>query len=336
MRFRKKAPGEARYKRRMATDRAAQSALTAETLLREHLWAHYPSEVRRDPDLLTRDANPGENPALYRPLAEAAELFAQNAPRLVGTALSFDEAGVVALSRALDRTRRDAWLAASPAGDPGGMFINVMVHASAWLGEVIVRAHHGRWRLRNPLWESVVERRHGGAVAPLHWLLKSLADDEVGTDSLAGRFHVHVALADASPDEMPVLADARRLPTIQAPTYDLLVKYLHAHLPRVNDLGAGFLTPREFADRRYQTLGFALFHGGRVLLVHGQTAADSDRPGVVELHWLTALGLDHTDALPCDPGVPCFVRALDDARVEVTLSWQTRPHTHRLSFRGHA
>lgn len=308
---------------------------TAESLFAQYFWPLYPPDVRADYERFRDlDANPAKNPALPAALSEAAELLAQNAPALLGTALTFDDAGVAALAAALTRARRDAWIASDTAGEPGTLF-NTVVHAAAFVGEVAVRAHGAAWELRRPLWESRVKRRHGGLIAPFAWLLKSLADDAVDEGTLAWRWGVHVVIADRDPSAWPVLTEAKRLPSLKTPTYDLLVKYLHQHLPTLRDVGEGFPSAAEFTAKRYTTLGFEPLHGGRVLALHGQVPAVDDGPSTVEVMWLGAHGYDHADVLPCDRDVPHFARALNGDTLEVSVGWKGRPITHRVSLRGH-
>lgn len=316
---------------------AMAGLITAESLFATFFWPQYPPDVRADPGRFRNlDVNPGNNPALYATVAEAAEVFVANAPALLGAPLSFDDAGVAVLARALDRPRRDAWIA---DGDgPEGTLFQALVHGSAYLGEVIVRCHGGRWELRRPLWESVVHRRTRGAVAPLHWLLRSLADESIDATPLAVRWRVHVEMASAAPDTFPVITTEKRLPGLKVPSYDLLVKYLHKHLPALRDVGEGFPSAGEFTAKRYAALSVQPMHGGRVLAMHGQAPpaeGSGDAPSTVEVHWLTADGHDHSDVVPADAGVPYFGRAVNDELLEVTVAWKGRPLTHRLTFRGH-
>ncbi len=311
--------------------------VTAERLLARFFWPHYPPDVRADPERFRHlDANPAGNPRLDAMLPEAAEVFVANAPALLGVAPGFDDDGVGAVARALTRARRDAWLAAPDAASPEGELFNAVVHASAFVGEVIVRRHGGRWSLRRPLWESVVMRREGGAVSPFHWILRSLADDAIDDVPLAVRWHLHVVMPGADPSAMPVVTEAARLPTLKAPTYDLLVKYLHQHLPALRDVGEGFPSAAEFTAKRYASLGFTPMHGGRVLALHGQAPPAAEGPSTVEVMWLTASGFDHADVLPADPDVPYFARAVTESLLEVTVAWKGKPLTHRISLRGHA
>jgi hypothetical protein len=221
----------------------AVEPLSANSLLSQWFWPHYPDDVRRAPFLHRDvDANPGGNPQLAAVLSEAAALFVANAPGLLGEPVTLDDAGVAVLARRLDRALRDRWMAESDPKRPDNLFVQAVVHASAFLGEVLVRQHQGRWELRRPMWESVVYRPapQGGAISPFHWLLKSLADDAIDDAALAVRWRLHVLQPAANPDTFPVITTAKRLPDLKAPTYDLLVKYLHAHLEGLRDLGEGF------------------------------------------------------------------------------------------------
>ena len=310
--------------------------LTASDLLARWFWSHYPADVRAAPFLHRDvDANPGHNPAFPAALAEAAGLFAANAAGLLGEALPFTDEGVATLARGLTRARRDDWMAQSDPTAPDNHFAQVVIHAAAYLGEVIVRAHGGRWEIRRPLWESVVHRRRGGTVSPFHWLLKSLADDAIDDVPLAARWRVHVVMHDLDLDALPAIAPAKKLPGLKHPNYDLLVKYLHQHLPELRDVGEGFPSPAEFTARGFESLSFERLHGGRVVALHGLIPGAGERPPVVEVSWMTARGIDHADPIPCDAGVPYFGRAVNDELVEITVAWQEKPHTHRLSIRGH-
>lgn len=311
------------------------TVITAESLLANWFWAHYPEDVRRDPFLHRDvDANPGGNPKLTETLAEAATLFADNAGGLWGRKLTLDDGGVAELARALTRARRDEWMAQSDPRDPDNLFLNTVLHASAFVGEVAVRAHSGKWSLRRPMWESLVLRPGGGSFSPFHWLLRSLADDSIDSAPLAVRWRLHVELATLDLDALPIITAPRKLPVLKAPSYDLFVRYLQQHLPGLSDVGEGFPSPEEFTARSYDSLGFVLLHGGRALALHGQTRGD-DSLDRVEVLWLTATGFDHADILPCDNGMAHFARAITTDSLEVTTALRGKPNTHRLSLRGH-
>ena len=316
---------------------------TPDGLFEQYFWPHYPADVRADPNRFRDlDANPARNPELVAHLVEAAELFVRNAPGLLGVAIAFDAAGIANLARALDRPKRDAIIAASDPRDPGSPLLNTVVHAAAFVGETAVRAHGGAWSMRRPMWESVVMRplpgggARGavGAIPPFHWLLKHLGDNEIDRASLAYRFHVHVELATADVAEYPLIIAPQQLPSMKSPSYDTLVKYLQRHIPAMRDLGEGFPTPAQFSERGYAVVGVELFHGGRVLALHGQVPPRGEQSSAVEVFWLTAAGFDHADTVPCDPNAPYFARRTGEA-LEVTVSWQSRPRTHRIGFRGH-
>ncbi len=132
-----------------------------------------------------------------------------------------------------------------------------------------------------------------------------------------------------------MLTEAKRLPSLKAPVYDLLVKYLRQHLAPLRDVGEGFPSAAEFSAKGYATLGFEPLHGGRVVALHGMVPGEGERPSTVEVMWLGAGGYDHADVVPCDIGVAHFARAVTDEILELTVAWKGRPVTHRLSLRGH-
>jgi hypothetical protein len=303
--------------------------ITAESLFAGYFWPAYPPDVQAEPDRFKHlDANPANNPALAAVLPEAAELFVHNARGLLDVTLTFDDAGIRALSKALTRVRRDAWIA-------DGSLRDVLIHASAFVGETMVRCYGGVWELRRPMWESLVRRKTRGSVSPFHWLLKSLADDAIDLAPLSDRWNIHVVLDATTVTSLSVLTTAKRLPSVKNPTYDLLVKYLHAHLPTLKDVGAGFPSPVEFSERKYPVMGVEILHEGRVIALHGQIQGEGERPPLVEIIWLTATGFHHADSLPCDANIAHFARAITEEILEVTLAWKGKPTTHRLSLRGH-
>jgi hypothetical protein len=308
---------------------------------------HYPEEVRRDYHrAVDTDANPANNPTITAHLSEAAELFARNAPALLGTELSFDGAGVARLAKALDRDRRDRWAAQSKPEDPSNMLFNAVVHGAMFIGECAVRAHGCRWSARNPLWESRVDRfvRDGdkqkpiGPFSPFQWLLKHLDDREISESRLADRFRVHVEFATADVESYPKIVTAQRLPKLDGGAYDLLVKFLHRHVPTLTDLGPLFPSVSEFTAIQYRTLGFEVFHDGRVLAMHALfTPPDADpheSTSTVDVYWLTAEGAQRIDRIPCAAHPPYFARKTGDS-LEVTVATNAKPHTHRIGYRGH-
>jgi hypothetical protein len=307
----------------------------------------YPPEVRAEYHrALERDANPANNPSILAHLTEAAELFVRNAPGLLGVELTFDGAGVARFGRALDRARRDRWAAASAPGDPNGLLFNAVVHGAIFVGECAVRAHGCRWSARHPLWESRVERfapsakgpKELGPFSPFQWVLKQLDDREISEGKLADRFRVHVEFATADVAGFPVIAAGPRLPPIEGASYDLLVKYLQRHLPALRDLGPLFPSPADFTAMSYPRLGFEPFFDGRVVAMHGLfSPVDADPhadESTADVYWLTAAGAERVDRVPCAAHPPYFARKTGDA-LEVTVSFQGKPHTHRIGYRGH-
>lgn len=324
---------------------------SAQALFERWFLRHYPEEVRRDYHrAIGTDANPANNPSIAAHLTEAAELFARNAPALLGTELTFDGAGVARLAKALDRDRRDRWLSQSTPEDPTNVFFNAVIHGAIFVGECAVRAHGCRWSARNPLWESRVERfvrdkesrKAIGPFSPFQWVLKHLDDREIAESRLADRFRVHVEFATADVESYPQVVSVSKLPKLdggKSPIdYDLLVKYLHKHLAAITDLGPLFPSITEFQSIGYRSLGFEVFHEGRVIAMHSLfTPPDADpheSTSTVDVYWLTAQGAQRIDRIPCAAHPPYFARKTGDV-LEVTTASNNKPRTHRIGYRGH-
>lgn len=286
----------------------SKAPTTAEQLFRAYFLPLYPEDARADlAAARATDANPANNPAVLLHLDEAAAIFAARAPSLFADspatpaelALDFSDASVHRLSAALSPERRDAWAKSSAPGHADNELFNVVVHGAAYVGACVVRAHGGdaTWRVRRPLWESVVRlaSRAGDAdLAVFHWWLKALSDDE-GGHTLADRYRTHVEIPCARPEDLPVLAaDDRVLPRITRPRYDVLYKYLKAHLPELKDLGKDFPSPERFEDFRFASVEMRLLGGGRMLLMHAQGEHG------VSLFWLTAAGFEKSAFYPAD------------------------------------
>ncbi len=310
--------------------------VTAETLLSEYFLALYPPDARAD---LSRarstDANPVNNPSIARHLDEAAAAFERNAPALFGDdapLLDRTDASVHRLSAALTPARRDAWRAMGDAGSPASALFNAVVHGAAYVGACIVAEHGGAWRVRRPLWESLVHltSRAGDAdLAVFHWWLRSLADD--ATETLADRYRALVEIPCATPETLPVLAPPdRRLPRIaKGVRYDVFYKHLKAHLPELRDVGEHFPSPERFAELGFKWLDFLLLGGGRMLLVYG--------PGENGLHlyWLTAAGFEKGAFWPSEAFPEPIVRpSADGQKLEVIVSVGGRAQTHELLWWG--
>ncbi len=313
--------------------------VTAESLLRDYFLPLTPPDAREDLARARRtDANPANNPSFVRHLEEAADAFVANAPALFGDdapLLDRTDASVHRLSAALTPATRDRWRALGAAGDPASALFNAVVHGAAYVGACIVAAHGGSWRVRRPLWESLVHlsSRAGEAdLAVFHWWLRSLADDAPDAQAtLADRYRALVEIPCATPEALPVIAPPdRRLPRIaKSARYDVFYKHLKAHLPELRDVGEHFPSPERFAELGFKWLDFLWLGGGRMLLVYG--------PGEkgLYLYWLTAAGFEKAAYWPSDAFPEPIVRASEDgAKLEVIVSVDKRVETHELLWWG--
>jgi hypothetical protein len=306
---------------------------TAEALFTTLFLPLYPPDARADLDRARAvDANPGKNPSLPAQLASTAEVFARLARDAFeeDLGLDFSDASVHRLAHALSAERRGRW--AQRRGPDGTPFLLLLViHGAAYLGECIVRNHAGVWKIRNPLWESLVglkNRAGEGDVAPFSWWLRALSDPEVGRGTLADRYRMHVEEPAAEPSALPVIAPAdRRLPRLKRPRYDTLHKYLKAHLPELRDLGADFPSPERFTELAFEWLDFLLVGEGRMLVMHGPT----DRG--VHLYWLDHKGFRKALYLPADSFPEHRVQAEED-RVRILASVQQQVVAHEVLWWG--
>jgi hypothetical protein len=251
--------------------------MRADELFQAYFLPLYPDDARRDlAAARATDANPANNSGVVAHLDDAASVHR--------------------LSAAITPERRDAWRASAPPGTASNALFNVVVHGAAYVGACVVKTHGGAWSVRRPLWESFVKlsSRAGDAeLAVFHWWLKALSDDEPHT--LADRYRTHVEVPCAPVDELPVIAaDARVLPRLKKPRYDLLYKYLRAHLPEIRDVGADFPSPERIEDYRFAWLDFALVGGGRMLVMAGLAE------GGLAIFWLTKSGFEKSAFIPCD------------------------------------
>lgn len=300
---------------------------TPESLFREVFLPLYPDDAKRDLGRArSEDANPANNPNLLAHVTDAARIFVEMAPTVLGVGdLDYTDASVHRLSAAL--TNADRLLAQGEVGTADNLLFNVVVHGAAYVGECIVRAHGGRWSLRRPLWESVVrlESRAGEADLPVfHWWLKALA----GPATLADRYRAHVEVPCAKPEELPVItAEDRAFPKLSKVRYDAFYKYLKAHVPELRDVGEAFPSPERFADFGFDHLSFLLVGGGRMLVVSG--------PNAHGLHafWLTREGFEKSAFWPCDKFPAPMLRKKDD-KLEVILSRDGAPLSFELLWWG--
>lgn len=290
----------------------------AEDLFVRFFLPLYPADARADlPAARATDANPAGNPSLLAHLDEAAARFEDNARALFGVDLGLDrsDASVHRLSAALTRDRRDAWLAQGAAGTADSVVFNVAVHGAAYVGACIVARHGGTWSVRRPLWESVVRlksRAGEGDLAVFHWWLKSLADDAQGV-TLADRYRTYVEVPRAEPEKLPVLAPpGRALPRLQKPRYDLLHKYLRAHVPELRDLGEHFPSPERFDDYALRWLDMHLVGGGRMVVMAAGSAHG------LHLFWLSVAGFEQAAFIACDAFPDPVVRVEGERIVAMT------------------
>jgi hypothetical protein len=322
----------------------SKAPVTAEQLFRTYFLPLYPEDAKADLAAARgNDANPGNNPGVLGHLDEAAEIFAAHAPSLFSSApsqlaLDFTEASVHRLSAALSPARRDVWMMADDAiaesaesAESRNLF-NVVVHGAAYVGTCIVRAHGGAasWGVRRPLWESVVRlvSRAGEAdLSVFHWWLKALSDDE-GGHTLADRYRTHVEIPCARPEELPVIApEDRVLPRITRPRYDVLYKYLKAHLPELKDLGKDFPSPERFEDFRFASVEMRLLGQGRMLLMHAQGEHG------VSLLWLTASGFEKSAFYPAD-SFPAHRIDVDGDKLRLIASVAGKMVVHEMLWWG--
>ena len=313
--------------------------ITAESLLTEVFLPLYPPEAAADlAAARVTDANPGSNPAFPEHLADAARVFAGMSHGVFGRDLGLDFSGasVHRLGAAMNRAWRDALVAKGGLGAADCELFNVVVHGAAYVGECIVRSHGAAWGVRSPLFESVVRlvSPAGEAdLAVLHWWLKSLADDAFAADGaplagLAERYRAHVE-AMMEPAELDVIAPAdRALPRIaKRVSYDVLHKYIKAHLPELREVGEHFPAPERFAAYALEWLDVKLVGGGKMLLLAGRGK------GGLHLFWLTRQGFAKAAHFAADAS-PEPVVSLSGDKVVVGLSLAGVAQTHELMWWG--
>jgi hypothetical protein len=294
----------------------------------------YPTDLRHDDAALfaarARDANPGKNPRLYGELFEVAEVFARLAPAALGKqdlVLDYSDASVHRLSEAVDRAARNRLIAASKPGDPDALFSRFVIHGALYLGGCVVKSYDGKWGARHPLWETVVrlESRAGiGDLAPFHWWLKALSDNEIDRGGLATRYRQWVERANPAdlPPFITVKTD-RKLPTLSKVRYDTLHKYLVAHIPELKDLGRDFPSPEKLDELGFLSLDFVILGEGRMLLMHGR-----GRNGL-HLMWLDHQGFSHAAFFPADPGAPHSV-TIEGDKLIAKFEHEHLPITHEM------
>lgn len=298
----------------------------AEQLFVRYFLPLYPPDARADlARARAEDANPAGNPSLLAHLSATADQFVANARALFDEDLRLDrtDASVHRLAAALTAERRDTWAARGAEGTADNVLFNAVVHGAAYVGACVVASHGATWGVRRPLWESVVRLRSRageGDLAVYHWWLKSLADDALmglpearSGATLADRYRAHVEVPCATPEELPVLVvGPRPLPRLKQPRYDLLYKYLRAHLPELRDLGADFPTAERFEAYGFRWMDFHVLGGGRMVLLAGAS------PHGLHLFWVTAAGFEKSAFFECDAFPDPVVRVEEDRLITMT------------------
>lgn len=309
------------------------SLLTAERIFEKWLWPLYPPDARADLESArTTDANVANNPSILAKLDEIAGTFEKLAPAAFGRDLGLDrsDASVHRLGAALTRELRDQW-AAQEAGEGVSLLSQIIVHGTIYVGACIVAQHDGSWKVRRPLWESLVglQSRAGEAdLAILQWWLKALSDAEVGSGSLGDRYRMHVEIPCMRPEALPTIAPPdRRLPRLSSVRYDTLHKYLRAHLPELRDVGEHFPSAERLAELSFRWLDFLLLGEGRMLLMHGPTAHG------VHLLWLDSAGFVKSAFYPTDSMIP-YELALDGEKLVLTATVLGKRVQHELLWWG--
>jgi hypothetical protein len=308
---------------------------TAETLFRDYFLPLYPEDARSDLGLArATDANPANNPSILARLDEIGETFAAIAPAALGVReedlrLDFTDASIHRLGAALGTAERDRLASQGTPGTPDNALFNVDVHGAAYVGATIVRAHGGSWAVRRPLWESFVylkSRAGEGELPVFHWLLKSLADGATAT--LADRYRAHVEVPTARPEELPIIAPAdRNLPKLTKVRYDVLYKYIKAHIPELKDVGEHFPSPERFEELGFESLQPILVGGGRMLVLAGHSKTG------LHVMWLTKAGFEKSAFYPCDAFPAPIVRA-KDGKLEILLSHDQKQQSFELLWWG--
>jgi len=300
----------------------------AEQLFVRFFLPLYPPDARTGVALArarAEDANPAGNPSLLEHLSGAADQFVRNARALFDDDLRLDrsDASVHRLGAALTPERREAWAASGAEGTADNLLFNAVVHGAAYVGACVVANHGAAWGVRRPLWESVVRLRSRAGEADLavfHWWLKSLADDALAGPSadrsgatLADRYRTHVEVPCANPEALPVvIVGPRALPRLKKPRYDLLYKYLRAHLPELRDLGADFPSAERFEAYDFRWMDLHVLGGGRMVLLAGAS------PHGLHLFWLSGGGFEKSAFFECDTFPDPVVRVEEDRLVTMT------------------
>jgi hypothetical protein len=132
----------------------------------------------------------------------------------------------------------------------------------------------------------------------------------------------------ARPEDLPRVAQRdRALPRIAKVRYDVLYKYLKAHLPELRDLGNDFPTPERFDAYDFAWIEPLLVGDGRMLVMHGPAK------GGVAMFWLTASGFEKSAFFEADT-FPAHVVKIDGEKIVVVLSHDGKVVTHEMLWWG--
>jgi len=308
--------------------------LTAELLFAHHFQAIYPPDVRNDlQKARNEDANPGGNPHILQQIEEIADTFSHLAPKALQSpdlVLDRSDASVHRLGALITQEKRDAWLVRKSPQEPP-FLVQFVTHGAIYVGACVVKNHGGVWRVRRPLWESVVRLESAAGTGDLSifsWWLKALSDAEIGENRLADRYRTHVEVPAFDANSLAVIAPPdRRMPKLSKVRYDLLYQHLRAHLPELRSVGENFPSPERFAELSFKWLDFVWLGGGKMLLMHGPT------PEGVFLFWLDMQGFVKSAFYPAD-GFPAHVVETDGDKLRVFVSIGGTMRVHEVLWWG--
>jgi hypothetical protein len=309
--------------------------VTAESLFVSHFLPLYPDDAKADlARARTTDANVANNPAILAEAEDAANVFSKMAHGVFSAdlALDFSDASVHRLSAAITRELRDQWIAQGAAGTSDNSLFNIVVHGALYIGACVARSHGGLWRVRRPLWESLIrlESRAGIAdLAAFQWWLKSLSDDAFdGAQTLADRYRTHVEVPTTNVNAFAKITDEpRTLPRLSTVRYDLLYKYLKAHVAEIRDLGRDFPSPERFDEMAFKWLDFALVGDSRMLLIYGPGESGA------HLFWVSMMGFEKSAFYPTDRGSAVKLVARGET-IEVTVAIDGGARKHEMMWWG--
>jgi len=137
----------------------------------------------------------------------------------------------------------------------------------------------------------------------------------VGANCSDGPMAVLAAVEKMAPVGLPILAaPGRALPRItRAVRYEILHKYIKAHVPELRNLGADFPSRERFDAYRFAWLDFALVGEGRLLVAFGRGE------GGLHVFWFGKEGFQKSALFDSDPDPEPRVELVGDKlRVHVT------------------